>query len=74
MVDPTTIRDALVLAVVCLFGLAAFTGWLLRDYIGDLKRQRDAQVEINKGTASVFGRITERLDDIFDVVSGRKPR
>lgn len=70
--DPSQVRDVAVLAVLCLFGLAAFTAWLLRDYIADLKKQRDAQVDINRGTSQVFARITERLDDIFDVVSGKR--
>lgn len=72
--DADQIRDVAALAVLCLFGLAGFTVWILKDFITDLKRQRDAQVEINKGTSQVFGRITERLDDIFDVVSGRNGR
>jgi hypothetical protein len=61
-------------AIAALVAITIFAWRIVREYIDDLKAQRDAQVEINRGTSAVFGRITERLDDIFEAVSTRRPR
>ena len=80
-IDPTEIRNVAILAIVLLFGLAAFTGWLLRQYeshlkaqITDREKQRDVQIEINKSQADINRRVAERLDDLFDVISTRRSR
>ena len=70
--DPGSVRDVAYLAVACLIALATFTGWLLKDYIGDLKKQRDTQVEVNKSGQAIATRIAERIDDLFDAVNGKR--
>jgi hypothetical protein len=80
-VDPGQVRDVAYLAVAMLVGLAAFTAWLLKQHLANLERQvtdankqRDVQLDINKGQAEVYKRIAERLDDVFEVVSARTHR
>lgn len=63
--DPNAVRDVAGLAVICLFALGGFTVWLLKDYIGDLKKQRDVQVELTRSGQAVTARIADRVDDLF---------
>ena len=69
--DPGSVRDVAYLAVACLIALATFTGWLLKDYIGDLKKQRDTQIDINRSGQAITTRIAERIDDLFDLANKR---
>jgi hypothetical protein len=62
MTDPQQIRDVAMLAVVCLFGLAAFTVWFLKDVIGDLRKQRDGWQATATSAVEAFNRLVDQLD------------
>jgi hypothetical protein len=71
-VDPLKALADYGVAIAALIAIAIFAWKITREYIDDLRKQRDTQVEINKGRDAVIARIVERLDDVFDLVSGGK--
>lgn len=52
------------IAVVSLVGLAGFTGWLLRDYIADLKGQRDKLATLLAGAISANEHMADELEKL----------
>lgn len=62
------------LAVVGLAFLAVFGYRLLREYIDDLKRQRDAAAAATSAGQAVVAHLGEKVDERFDKVEERLDR
>jgi hypothetical protein len=49
-------------AVVALVALGTFGAWLIRDYVADLKQQRDAALELAKSVTSAIEKLTDAVE------------
>jgi hypothetical protein len=49
-------------AIAAMVGLAVFGAWLIRDYLGDLKKQRDDALSLAKGVTTAIEKLTEAVE------------